>query len=142
MVDITSANSTLVITIDGLYTSVPISGYSVDDAFSTEDVKPVETMMGVDGKLSGGYTPYPTILSITLQADSASNAIFDAAITYQEAKKTALKWSAVLAIPGTGMSYTLTKGFLTGGSKLPAGKKVLQPRHYQITVESCTPAPI
>ena len=78
MATLTSANSALSLKISGLYpTPQSVAGYATDDMFSTDDVNPVETMMGADGKLSGGYTPYPTKLNLPLQADPASNAIFE-----------------------------------------------------------------
>ena len=64
MATLTSANSAFSLQIANLY-PVPqsIQGYAADDAFAVDDVEPVETVMGVDGKLSGGYTPYPIKLS-------------------------------------------------------------------------------
>ena len=54
----TTANSALTLQIDGLY-PVPqsIQGYAVDEAFALDSLKKIETLMGVDGKLSAGFTP-------------------------------------------------------------------------------------
>lgn len=140
---LTTANSAFALQIAGLY-PVPqsIQGYAADDAFAAEDVQPVETAMGVDGKLSGGFTPYPTELNVTLQADSASNDIFDNWMAAQNSSKEAFVANAVIAIQGTGQKYAMTKGFLTSSSPMAGSKKILQPRKFKITFESCSSAPI
>ncbi len=142
MATLTTANSALALQIAGLY-PVPqtIQGYATDDAFMADDVDPVETQMGVDGHLSGGFTPYPTKLNITLQADSASNGIFDNWLAAQVAAKEVYIANATIIIQGTGEKYTFTKGFITSASPMAGSKKILQPRKFVITFESCTKAP-
>jgi hypothetical protein len=142
MKTLTTANSAFSLQIAGLY-PVPqsIQGYATDDSFSTDDVNPVETMMGVDGKLSGGFTPYPTKLKISLQADSDSNAIFDNWLAAQSASKEAYVANGIIILQGTNDKYVFTKGFLTSASPMSSSKKVLQPRHYEITFEACSKAP-
>jgi hypothetical protein len=143
MSTLTTANSAFALQIAGLYpTPQSIQGYAADDAFAAEDVVPVEAMMGVDGKLSGGYVPYPTKLHVTLQADSPSNAIFDNWLSAQAAAKELYIANAVISLPGTGDKYTFTRGFLTTASPMSASKKMLQPRRFVITFESCTKAPL
>jgi hypothetical protein len=99
-------------------------------------------MMGVDGKLSGGFVPNARKVKITLQADSASNKIFDDWNAAQETAKEVYIASGVIALQGTGQKYQATRGFLTGYSPMPAAKKVLQPRTFEITFESITPVPV
>src|ERR1700737_1936520 len=142
MTTLTTANSAFALQIAGLY-PVPqnIQGYSTDDSFATDDVAPTETMMGVDGKLSGAFVPYPTKLTINLQADSASNDIFDNWLSVQNAAEGGYIANATISIQGTGKKYACTRGFLTNASPMPSSKKILQPRKYVITFESCTPAP-
>ncbi len=142
MATLTSANSALSLQVAGLY-PVPqsIQGYATDDAFTADDVTPVETMMGVDGRLSGGFTPVPTVLHITLQADSASNAIFDNWMAAQAAARETYIGNAAISLPGTGDKYIFTKGFLTSGSPMSSAKKVLQARKFSITFESCVKSP-
>lgn len=143
MATLTSANSVFMLAVGGVY-PVPqqIQGYATDDAFTTQDVSPVETRMGVDGILSGGYTPYPTVIEITLQADSPSIDIFEIWGTAQDVAREVFIANATVSLPGTGRKYTLTKGFLTGFSKMPANQKILGPQKYTITFQSCTPSPI
>ena len=97
--------------------------------------------MGVDGILSAGFVFVARVQKITLQADSASNLIFDTWNTQQEAAQDVYPASGLLRLPGIATKFTQTKGFLTGYKPAPAGKKVLQPRTYEITWERVAPAP-
>ena len=142
MANLTSANSALTLQIAGLF-PVPqsIQGYAVDDAFAIDSVKKVETLMGVDGKLSAGYTPAPKIIHISLQADSPSNQIFDAWDAAQEAGLEPLACNITISAPSLGAKYILTKGFFTDLSPMPDAKKIFQPRKYSITFEAMSKAP-
>lgn len=143
MADITSANSILLMSLP-LLLPIPqqIQGFSTDDIFSVASIVPVETLMGADGNLSGGYTPREKKTAIVLQADSASGAFFDAWAAGQDAGMVAYQAVATLSLPSIGWSYALTTGFLTGYVPIPAGKKVLQPRHFEITWQTILGTPI
>ena len=143
MSTLTSANSILMIGIANLYNvPVQIQGYATDDAFTTEDVDTGETMMGVDGKLSAGFTPYPVTIDINLQADSASNLFFDAWIAAEATAREKYIASATIMLPGTNMLYAFTRGFLGKVSVMPANKKILQPRKFSIVFQSISRAPV
>lgn len=139
---LTNANSAFALSVRGLF-PVPqaLQGYGTDDAFAVADVQPGEVMMGVDGKLSGGFVPYPTAITFTFQADSSSLDMFDTVLTAQNAAKELFMFDGTGIIQGTGVKYALTKGFLTSASPMPAGKKTLQPRQFTLTFETCTPSP-
>ena len=139
---ITSADAVLLITVAGLYTTPQqIQGFATDDAFDFGDVDLTETMLGVDGVLSAGWVPVTYTQSITLQADSDSNEIFDQWHLAQAQLQTPLVASGTIILPATGKSYDLVKGFLKGYSPIPAAKKVLQPRKYAIQWNRMTPSP-
>ncbi len=142
MATLTAANSVLAIQVANLY-NVPqvISGFATDDAFMSPDVTAAQTEMGVDGRLSAGFVPYPTVLEITLQADSPSMTVFDNILSAQAAQREVYVTNATVLLPGTGQKYALTRGFMTTLSPMPGVKKILQPRKFSITFESCTPAP-
>src|SRR6185312_16410010 len=73
MSTITAANSVFALTITGLYPAPQIlHGYAADDAFSTNAVETAETVMGLDGHLSGGFIFNPVKQTIVLMPDSAS----------------------------------------------------------------------
>jgi hypothetical protein len=140
---LTVANSVLMIVIPDLF-PVPqqLQGYATDDVFSTEAVDSVETIMGVDGLLSGGWMPTPKRMTIILQADSASTLIFDVWQQAQEAVLDAFLADMLVSLPSLGRSYACTKGFLTSYTPMPDARKVLQPRRFQITWQSIIGAPL
>ena len=143
MQTLTSANSVLMIGIANLFNvPVPIQGYATDDAFATEDVDTAETMMGVDGKLSAGFTPYPVSLDINLQADSASNIFFDAWIQAEAVAREKYIANATILLPGTGLLYAFTRGFMTKVNVMPSAKKVLQARKFTIVFQNLSRAPV
>lgn len=140
---ITSANSSFSLAIPDVFpVPAPIEGYSTDDAFDTENVAPNETLMGVDGLLSGGYTPYPVKLKVVLQADSPSNSVFDQWRQAMDAAKETFQANATIVCPSIGKIFTFVGGFLTGAMPTPQGKKVLQPQTYEITFQSVSAAPL
>lgn len=143
MSTLTTANSSLYLAVRGLFT-VPqkIEGYATDDSFAVDDVQPVQVEMGVDGKLSAGYVPYVTVLTVMLQADSPSVAMFDTWLAAQVANKETFICDGTLSIPSVGSKYALTKGFITEMTPASTGKKILQPRKFTITFEGFTPSPI
>ena len=134
---ITSANSVFTIVVPGLFPApVQLQGYASDKAFAVDAVELAEVMMGVDGRMTAGYTPVPVKQTVTLMADSPSKTIFKA-IT--EATKTAREIFYItgdIALPSTGESFALTRGVLTTSKQIPDANKVLQPVEYTITWES------
>lgn len=143
MATITSANSTLYLGVDSLFNvPVRIEGYAADDAFTAQDVTTGETLMGVDGHLSAGFTPYPVPLEITLQADSASMAFFETLMTAEALVKEKYVLNGTILLPATNRLYTFTRGFIQKASPMAAAKKVLQPRKFEIIFERMTVAPV
>ena len=85
MATITAANAVFMLSVESLFPSPQqLQGFAADDVFSHALVAPVETLMGVDGFLSGGWTPQPKVQTIALQADSPSTYIFDTWYAAQE----------------------------------------------------------
>lgn len=139
---ITSANAVLMISIPPLF-AIPqqLQGFATDDIYDIPAIKSVEVMMGVDGKLSGGFVFAQVPQSITLQADSASNAVFDTWWNQMQAAKDTYIASGLIKLPGVFTKFSQRVGYLTGYKPAPAGKRVLQPRTYEITWQSIIPAP-
>lgn len=147
MTDITSANSVLTISprtagLIGSGGAFSVEGYASDDAFQADSVDIAEAMMGVDGLMSVGYTPYITKQTITLQADSPSIVLFETITSAQAALRQPMILDAVLALPSVQKSYIFKKGALTRITPFPAGKKVLQPVQYEISWEQVTAVPL
>lgn len=145
--DITSANSVLTITprttgLIGSGGAFTVEGYASDDAFTADTVDIAEAMMGVDGKMSAGYTPYITKQTITLQADSPSIILFETIVGAQNTLRQPIFMDAVLALPAIQKSYIFKLGVMTRVTPFPAGKKVLQPVQYELSWESCVAVPL
>ena len=78
MTTITAANTIFTIGVASLFpTQQQIQGYSADDVTDGEAQEMGDTMMGVDGVLTGGYVNVPFVQTINLMADSPSNDLFD-----------------------------------------------------------------
>ena len=142
MSTLTTANSILMLKIEDLYpVPVPISGYAVDDAFATDEVKSSATMMGFCGIFSAGFTPFPVLLSFNLLPDILFAVVFDTWIGAERKRGEVYVASATILIQGTGALYTFKRGFLGTFSIMPDAKKILQPRKFTITFEEMSWGP-
>lgn len=140
---ITSTNAIYLLSIAGLYT-VPqaLQGYAADDIFDTAVINPAEVSMGLDGKLSAGFVPVAIAQTITLQADSDSNLLFDAWFAAQQAAREIYFANGIVRLPAIGRSYVLTNGVLNSYAPIADAKKTLQPRKFGITWEALVGAPL
>jgi len=143
MASITAANTIIMLGVTSLY-NVPqqLQGYAADDVFDSDAISPAEIMMGVDGVLSAGMVHVPIPQNFTLQADSASNTLFEAWYASQQAAQDIYFAFGVVQFPGLNKAYQMSNGVLTSYHPAPDAKKVLQPRKYQITWESIIAAPV
>jgi hypothetical protein len=142
MATLTGASCIITIAIPGLFNSpVQLQGFAADDVFDADTQEIAETSMGVDGILSGGFVHVPVKQTIALQADSASNLIFETWAAQQKATLDTYTANGTSNIKSTGRSYVMNKGFLTSFPSIPAVKKLLQPRRYTITWESIRATP-
>ncbi len=142
MGSVTAADAVLMITIPGIF-AVPqqIQGFASDDAFDLPQIRSAEVMMGVDGVLSDGFVFVPFTQTITLQADSASNLLFDTWWAQMQATKSTYRAQALIKLPSITRKYGLLSGTLTGFKPISGVKRLLQPRTHEITYESYVPAP-
>jgi hypothetical protein len=101
-----------------------------------------ETRMGVDGKMSAGWTPHIVPQTIHLQADSESVEVFDTIYQYTQSQSEVLWLSAVIEIPATGMSYTLSQGVMQTYTPVAPHNRVQEPKQYVIHWGKITPAKI
>ena len=140
---ITAANSTYVLAVTGLF-PVPIrlEGYSAEAAFMTDATENTETLMGVDGHMSAGFVPTMKRQTISLQADSPSNDLFEAWHEAMEAVREVYFANGIITLPAINRTYIMTRGVLSSYSPMPEAKKVLQPRSYVITWNNVNPVPV
>jgi len=134
---ITSANSVVTMTQASLFPApVQFYGYSADKAFSQDAVDFAETQMGVDGRMTAGYTPNVTPFTITLQADSPTRQYMTILISAMRQAREIFYVNMTVTIPSTGEVVFLTRGVLKNAKSIPDANKVLQPIDYQFEFES------
>ena len=137
---ITSANSVFTISVAGLFnTPQQLSGYSAEKAWSTDQLDLAEIQMGVDGRMTAGFTPMPVPQTISLQADSPSKALFLAIASAMQSARDIYYISGVISLPATGEVYNCVKGVLKNIKQIVDAGKVLQPGEYQVVWESIQP---
>lgn len=138
MATLTAANSAFTLAITNLY-PVPqlLQGFATDDAFSGEAVDIAEVQMGVDGRMSAGYVPNPTTITINIQADSPSLVMFETWFNATKGDQEIYPANGTILLTATGRKYNLRNGVLTRGTPFTGAKKLLQPSQYVITFESC-----
>lgn len=134
---ITSANSSLTLTVGGIFGSaLAVQGYAMDSAFQNDAIQSAEVTMGVDGHLSAGFVFKEVKQKITLSPDSPSKYIFDDWYSNMAASREVFFANATLDLPSVGESYNFTRGVLSSYHGAPSGKKKLEPVEYEITWES------
>lgn len=139
---LTGATSVIMFTIPGVFpTPVQLQGFAADDVFDVDQVTIAETLMGVDGVLSGGFIYMEVKQTFALQADSASNAIFDQWRAAQIAGAITIQATATIALPDLQTKWSCAPGFLTIGNPIPAVKKLIQPRKFQVIWGQVSPSP-
>ncbi len=142
MASITSANAIITLTIPGLF-SIPqqLQGFSADNIYDMATQEIVQTMMGVDGKLSGGFVFNPIEQTFDLMADSASNQIFETWAATQRQAKDVYIANGETTLISVNKSYICNNGFLVSLPPAPSAGRVLQPRKYVIRWESIQAVP-
>lgn len=141
--DITSANAKVILTVENLYPSgIELQGFSTDNSFAQDDVTLAEVHMGVDGKLTAGYTPNPTVITITLDAGSES---YNQLCTIHDTCKlnmSVLKCDMQITVPALKKEFHFKNGAMTQGHPIPNGERVLGNTTWQFTFESFTESTI
>jgi hypothetical protein len=140
MATLTTVNAVLMLAVNNIF-PVPqqLQGFAADDVTDVEGIETSEAVMGVDGILSAGFVYVPVRQNITLQADSASNALFDLWYTTQRQVQDLFFASGIIVLPGLGTQWVMNKGTLTQYKPVPDVKKISQPRKFQITWQSVIP---
>ncbi|MGO4560976.1 phage tail fiber protein [Rhizobiales bacterium 3FA27D7] len=143
MSSITAANAIIMLTIPGLF-PVPqrIQGFSADNIYDAAEQEVVETAMGVDGLLSGGFVFTPVEQNFSLQADSVSNFIFEQWAAAMINNRDVFTANGQTTLTSVNRTYVSTKGYLVNKSPLPTAARILQPRRYMIRWERVTANPI
>ena len=141
--DLTAANASIAILVPVLFsTPQQLQGFAADDVYESPEVAPTETLMGVDGVLSGGMVFVPVEQEFMLQANSPSIAMFDSWYLNQIAAQTTYPASGTTILPGLKKMWTMVNGFLVGYKPMPQAKKLTQPQRFRIRWNLSQPQPI
>lgn len=119
-----------------------LQGFDTDDIYGVEALQSGEVKMGVDGILSAGFVYQPVKQMIHLQVDSASNRFFETLNAQEQAAQTKYVLYGLIVAPAIATKFAHTQGYMTQYSPIPAGKRVLQARQYEITWARIVPAPV
>jgi len=141
MATITAANAVFMIRVPGLIPQIKLQGFATDDAFASQSVKLTESKMGVDGKKSTGYIFQLYEMTVSLQADSASNDVFDTWAGAMKQLKESINAQATIVIAATGKTYNCVDGSLEDYQPMPEVKGTLQHRSFKIVWQSIDGAP-
>ena len=129
MLDITSANATVALSVGGLF-SVNLENFSADSSFTSDTVQAAETRMGVDGHMAAGFTPAIKTITINLEAGSPSTEYMQLLRQVQEVNMKPYKVQMVISIPSIGKRYTFSEGVLQSYKDLPDWQNVLSPTQW------------
>ena len=141
MKTITSANSIFLLSVGTLFAvQQRIEGFAADTAWAFESVSNSEVLQGVDGKMSAGWVPHLTPMTITLQPDKSGWDVFLAWHTAEESIREKIFCDGTISIPSINRRYVLSNGVLTAYDPAPSAQKVLQQMTYKITWETVVPS--
>jgi hypothetical protein len=129
MLDITSANATVGMSVGGLF-SINLENFSADSSFTSDTIQVAETRMDVDGHMAAGFTPNIKTLTINLEAGSPSTEFMILLNQAQETNRKPYEVNMVVSIPSIGKRYTFSNGVLQSYKGLPDGNKVLGPTQW------------
>lgn len=140
---ITAANALIVLTVPLVLPSqVQLQGFAADDVSDSDDVEMAATLMGVDGKLSGGFVYAGVPWTITFQADSPSIPYFEAWDAAQQAASEVFPGQATLTLTAVNRSYQMVTGFLDRGKRIADIKRTLVPRKFRIMWQRVIAQPV
>jgi hypothetical protein len=138
---LTAANSIIQITVAGVG-GATLAGFAADDIFNTPSIAPTETVMGVDGNLSGGFTFREIKQDYSIMPDNpATNDLFTQWQQQQQSQQDAFTANGIAIVPGLLQKWIMTKGFLTGFPPVPSAGKLYKARKFEITWERVNSAP-
>ena len=136
---ITSANSVVTLSVAGLFPNPQqLQGFAAERAWESDSIEMAEIQMGVDGRMTAGRIFNPVPQNFSLQADSPSQAIFDAMVSAMESTREIFYISGTIDLPSTGNSYIGTRGVLRNVKKIPDAGRVLQAMTFTIVWQSLT----
>ena len=140
---LTTANSTIILTLPILPVPVKLEGYSTDDMLNQDELNFTDSVMGIDGLKSSGYIIEKRVVNLTFMPTSASIDTFNIWINAMKVARESLEATAMsVTVPGLKNTYLFTIGNLKNGKEIPDLKKMSESIKYTLEFESCTAIPI
>lgn len=134
---ITSANSSITITIPGVYSSgVLLQQFAVNDILDPEAQTLTESRVGADGFVVGGYVFNLAKFKMAFQASSSSILVFYAWKAAQDAQSDVIAGSMTIIAPSLGLDVDLQDVYCESLPFLPPLKKVAEEFSVSMT---CNP---
>ena len=138
--DITSANSETVLTVESLFPAgISLQMFGTDSGINLDSLDVTETRMGVDGYMVAGVTPNIFPINITLEPASPSiealNQIWMAMIT----SRRIFECTMVCTVPSVGRVFTFVRGVMKSGVPFANINRVLAPMTYGFHFERMVP---
>lgn len=130
---ITSANATLTLTVQSLFDApVILENWGADRAWEASSYSSTDSRMSIDGHLNVGFVHRPVEMSLTLEANSKSNKIFEVIEEFQKSTLTPAILGGELRLPGQNSKYTFEYGHVIGMTPLPGASSMLEARTYNL----------
>lgn len=129
--DITSANATLVLAVEGLFPSgVKLEQFATDQSWSMEQSTIAVTRMGVDGQMVAGWIP--NIKEVTIMLEASSPSYLNLVEVYQamEQKRGLYRCTLTATIPSIKKTITWTDGVMVTGQPVPTANQVMSPTSW------------
>lgn len=124
---ITSANTSITITIPGLYSSgVLLENFDANDIIDPEAQTLTEGRVGADGELAAGYVFNLNKFRMAFQANSVSIPIFYQWKAFQDSKRDVVAASMKIISPSLGLDTDLDEVYCESLPFLPPLKKVAE----------------
>lgn len=134
--DITSATAKIKLISAVTPAGVNFEQFSADSAWSKDVSKVIESRMGVDGKISFGYTPVVRTASFTFQPNSPTLSALQLIVSTQNTAMKPIVCQLIISLGSVEKTFMINNACITNGDLLPAGSNVLDPVEVNIEYES------
>ena len=129
--DITSANATMIITVNSLFPAgFQVQQFSVDNAADMEELEIAVTRQSLEGGIVAGYVPSIKTVRFSIEASSPSYEPLCQLYRASEAKRGFYEVGLSITVPELGKSYVYSRGLLVRATILPPMRRVLEPTSW------------
>ena len=140
---ITSADAVFTLAVKTLFnTPIILENWSANKAWEGSDITLADARMSLDGKLNKAFKIAPIGMTLTLQPNSSSWAVFEAIQTASRQARTVYELNGELRLPSLKRKYTLVSGIIASMSALPDGSSLLGERSVKLLWEDILPSGI